>query len=40
MCVLQKHLKALVSYGEEHMLVKKASQLYEEAAAGVQKKKG
>ncbi|KAI3436463.1 hypothetical protein D9Q98_005880 [Chlorella vulgaris] len=37
---MEKHLKALVSYGEEHMLVKKASQLYEEAAAGVQKKKG
>lgn len=30
----QKHLKALAGYGEDHMLVKKAHSLYEEAQAG------
>lgn len=30
---LQKHIKALAGYGEEHMLVKKARALYEEARA-------
>ncbi|PRW56145.1 puromycin-sensitive aminopeptidase isoform X1 isoform A [Chlorella sorokiniana] len=30
---MQKHLKALAGYGEEHMLVKKAQSLFEEAQA-------
>ncbi|EFN58922.1 hypothetical protein CHLNCDRAFT_140883 [Chlorella variabilis] len=35
---MEKHLKALTGYGEQHMLVKKAAALHEEAAATVHKK--
>lgn len=33
LAALQKHLKSLAGYGEEHMLVKKAHALFEEAQA-------